>query len=66
MSDQEIVWLYRWWSEEFYAAGFISPSEETVRSFRKWLRNSPKEKLEDYEREMIEIFNRQEAEDAGR
>jgi len=66
MTDRQILQLYSEWSEDAYAAGFISPSEETVRRFREWLkgpraREDLEDKpLEDYEVEMLEIFKRQE------
>ena len=54
--------LYSFWSEEFYAAGFIDPDAETVAEFRRWLKDtlelSPPR--QDYEREFLEEFRRQE------
>ena len=63
-SDMEILRLYRQWSEEFYAAGFLSPTEETVREFREWLRQGPtteeERELSLYEVTMLEEYHRQE------
>jgi hypothetical protein len=54
--------LYSYWSEEFYAAGFMHPDAETVAEFRRWMKNTPEvvPAREDYEREFLEEFRRQE------
>jgi hypothetical protein len=63
----EIIRLYRQWSEDFYAAGFLIPCEETVREFREWLRLKPSREaeraLEPYEAEMLAEYHRQEREE---
>ena len=74
MTDEGIVALYREWSEDRYAAGFIAADPETVTEFRKFLAScprcgNPRELKElhcppliehDYERQMLEEFHRQE------
>jgi len=42
MTDKEIIDLYSSWSEDFYCAGFLNPSHETIKKFRNWL-NTPKQ-----------------------
>jgi len=62
--EKEILALYSIWSEEYYCAGFLTPSPETVKEFRKWLDNPneiwKKEPIHGYEREMLQEFHRQE------
>lgn len=67
LTDRQLIQLYSQWSEDAYCAGFISPSESHVKQFRRWLKG-PKPPnwdtdapLADYEKEMVEIFRRQEA-----
>lgn len=66
LTNNQIVTLYREWSGLRYCAGFVSPSEEAVRSFRKWLRRDyllevkSNKELFDYELQMLEEFRRQE------
>ena len=58
-SDAWIVTMYRLWSEEFWAAGFISPDPDIVRRFYIWLVEESDDSnipLEDYELEMLSIF----------
>ena len=58
LTDYQVVQLYRVWSEDAYCAGFMSPSEGTVKSFREWLKgpkareDDPERNLVDYEEEM--------------
>lgn len=54
--------LYSFWSEEFYAAGFMNPTPGTVGQFRRWLKDTLETAppQEDYEREFLEEFRRQE------
>ena len=62
--DVRIIKEYRLWSEYFYAAGFIDPEENTVRSFRKWRKEEGNYRmLTDYEEEFLEEFYRQEREE---
>ena len=66
ISDQGILELYSFWSEDRYCAGFMHPHEDTVREFREWLRElkfTGSGDLQDYEQEMLEEFYRQEKED---
>ncbi|GEM_PF-4507156 len=54
--------LYSFWSEEFYAAGFMDPDAETVAEFRRWLKDTleTSSPQQDYEKEFLEEFRRQE------
>ncbi|HKZ41098.1 MAG TPA: hypothetical protein VJ044_09050 [Candidatus Hodarchaeales archaeon] len=62
--DVQIIKEYRLWSEDFYAAGFIDPEENIVRSFRKWRKEEGNYRmLTDYEEEFLEEFYRQEREE---
>ena len=51
--------LYGVWSEEVYAAGFMSADADTVASFREWLKQRPLVATEDYEKKMMAEFKRQ-------
>jgi len=69
MTDKEIIDLYSSWSEDFYCAGFLNPSHETIKKFRNWL-NTPKQQnwnkcipYFDYEQEMLNEFHKQEQEE---
>ena len=62
MTNAQIIELYRQYSELRWAAGFMHPGEEIVRSFREWLATAETGPILDYEKEMLEIFHRQEAE----
>ena len=53
--------LYRQWSEETWAAGFIYPSKSMVLQFREWLKEV-QEEMDDYEAEMLVECAKQEAE----
>ena len=67
LSDQGILDLYSFWSEDHYCASFMNPHEDVVREFREWfheLKFSGPGDLQDYEQEMLEEFYRQEREDA--
>jgi hypothetical protein len=57
-SDAWIIKLYELWSEEFWAAGFMSPSPDVVQRFYEWLSNwgGDEKPQEDYELEMLRIF----------
>ena len=61
ISDRDLLILYRSWSEECYCAGFLDPSEASVKEFIKWLKEggySTKDErgyLLDYEKEFLEI-----------
>jgi hypothetical protein len=60
-TDSDLLRLYSQWSEEAYAAGFIDPTESSVRSFLNWLMRIPEEiePVEDYEFEMLKIAREQ-------
>ena len=66
MSDEEILYFYSQWSEDYYCAGFLNPDSLSVQAFRKWLHDPKVLALRpiqyDYEREMLEEFHRQEGE----
>ena len=71
LTDWQLVELYRQWSEDHYAAGFIAPSKQNVRHFREWLHNPLRTRAETqdrkmyaYETEMLDEFKAQEADDA--
>jgi len=70
MTDSEILSLYSQWGEEYYCAGFLSPSSEAVKDFRQWLNDPRKLYLKpvqyDYEKEMLEEFHKQEEEEPVR
>ena len=60
MTDAMLLLMYERWSEQFYAASFMDPSEHTVQQFRKWL--AIYEELgpsEDYEHAMLAEYRRQ-------
>ncbi len=60
-----ILLLYREWSEETYAASFMSPSKDTVSAFTQWLENRKQFGLEQYELDMLAEYNKQKAESEG-
>ncbi len=67
MDDDHIVRFYADWSDLFYAAGFMSPDSDTVRSFRSWLHSRSRidaRPRESYEQAMLDEFHRQETADA--
>ena len=52
--ELEILEAYRGWSEDFYAAGFLSPSPETVREFIEFRKQEKLlYSLESYEQEFL-------------
>ena len=53
LTDREIVLLYREWSEECYAASFMSP-EPGLKQFVKWLKQE--RPFEDYELELVRQY----------
>jgi len=67
ITDEELLSLYSQWSEEYYCAGFLHPSPESIKGFRKWLNDPRKLYLRtvqyDYERDMLEEFHKQEREE---
>ena len=69
MSDEEILYFYNQWSEDYYCAGFLNPDSLSVQAFRKWLYDPVTLSLRpiqhDYEREMLEEFHKQEEEENG-
>ena len=63
MMDKDILSLYSQWSEEYYCAGFLTPSPETVKEFCNWLKSRQLESRSVqsvYEKEMLEEFHKQE------
>ena len=52
LTDREIVLLYREWSEEFYAASWMAPSQGTTQHFIEWLQRQPS--LDEGELELVE------------
>ena len=57
--DRRLVELYSEWSEEYYAAGFISPTPSSVESFVRWLsarRAAAPAALKDYELAMLDML----------
>lgn len=63
IANDELLLLYSVWSEEFYCAGFMVPSSDTVEQFRNWLdvRGGANRDVEDYEQEMLDEYHRQQA-----
>ena len=62
-TDAEILMLYSIWSEEHYAAGFMSPTKGTVKQFKDWLDDPLSGYLGgfrgpeyDYEFEMLRLY----------
>lgn len=55
-TDHEALVLaaYRFWSEEVYAAGFLSPDESHVGEFHAWLSNQLI--FDDYEVDMLRLW----------
>ena len=64
LTDDRLIELYRLWSEENWAASFMSPSEDIVKRFREWLflRRANEVHWEPYENEMLVEYHRQAAE----
>ncbi len=67
LTDDRLIEMYRLWSEENWAASFMSPSKEMVERFRKWLfqRINEHHPRDSYEDEMLVEYHRQEAKDDG-
>jgi hypothetical protein len=63
LPDGELVALYSEWSEERYCAGFMHPSEETVKEFREELPDIIAKKMSTafkwYERQFLIEYKRQ-------
>ena len=61
-TDAELLALYRAWSEDFYAASFLTPSPGTVASFRGWLKAQDREHkpLDEYEKRFLWQYHSQE------
>jgi hypothetical protein len=64
MNDFIILELYRSFSEDMYAAGFMIARPETVREFRRWLLQLAALPMEPYEVEMLAEYARQQQEEA--
>jgi len=58
LTDREIVLLYREWSEDIWAAGFIDATPLHVANFRLWIVDGHTE-LEDYELAMVAEYRKQ-------
>lgn len=60
--EANLIEEYRMWSEDHYAAGFMGPSESTVREFMNWQRhkNEPAQRVRmwDYEETMVDTYRR--------
>ncbi len=54
LTDRQIVLLYREWSEDFYAASFMSLNAEGLDRFVEWLEQD--EPLKDYEHELVRQY----------
>ncbi len=55
LTDDLMLCLWAEWSEDNYAAGFMSPTEELIRRFLAWV---PTRKREDYEDEWLAMYRR--------
>lgn len=59
-TDTELIRAWEFWSEEYYAAGFMSPMDGFVDGFMRWLRSDASREyfgersLGDYEIEMLQ------------
>ncbi len=64
VGTEKLLESYRQWSEDKWAAGFMSPSADIVKMFREFLSDPPRfpvnDPLEDYEVKFLEEFERQE------
>ena len=61
-NDEQVIMLYRAWSEEIYAASFMTPDASCVQQFRQWLELGwHSGEREDYETKMLEEYRIQEA-----
>lgn len=61
-TDDELLRLYEWWSEDRYAATFMHPFRDVVEAFVNWLgseegraQRGRRVATADYEREMLRI-----------
>jgi hypothetical protein len=55
--DGVLLALYRAYSEELWAAGFMSPDTQGVQRFKLWLEKVERAKAEeDYEQKMLRLF----------
>jgi hypothetical protein len=63
LTNYELVALYREWSEDRYCAGFMDPTEATVKEFREELPDIIAKLLltafEPYERNFLREYRRQ-------
>ncbi len=48
-TDNQIASLYRVWSEEHYAAGWLNVDVEVSEGFARWVVEGGGERIEDYE-----------------
>lgn len=58
MTGSEIVRMYRVYSEDYYAAGFMAINEDRVRHFISWVNESTSaddSPLLDYEQELVDL-----------
>ncbi len=62
LTEEQILDYYREWSNE-RDAQFIIPDEDQVREFREWLSSTERTILEPEERQLINEYRRQEAEE---
>ena len=53
LTDALMLSLWAEWSEDNYAAGFMSPTEELIRRFLLWV---PTRKREDYEDDWLVMY----------
>ena len=58
LSDAVLLGLYSGWSEDTWCAGFMHPYPDVVAEFRAWVAALP-DPTEDYEREMLAEYHRQ-------
>jgi hypothetical protein len=63
LSDAQLLRVYSAWSEGTYCAGFMDPSEETVKQFidalPELIADEMARPIESYEREFLDEFRRQ-------
>jgi hypothetical protein len=57
-TDDELIRLYSEYSEEYYAAGFMSPAPSILQSFMRWLERREEQPHERtwYETEFLEML----------
>lgn len=67
MSDTEIVRMWKYWSQEYWAAEFLLPTKDAVDQFRYWLEwaenaksvdigGSPQKMISDAEDRLLDLF----------